>query len=208
VLKLNAAWFAERQFATMTGLLMFIGNMGGFLSAAPLAWLVGVTSWRNVFVGAGALSLLLGALIWALLRDNPASWDCPRSRRWRADREHQPQTSHWREGLALVLRNPMTWPGFFMNLGLIGSYLTFNGLWARALPARGAWDGANHGHLSHQRHDFRLCDRIVPGRHAVRPDRAPPAAAAVSGRHLRRVLDPVDRRLVDAACSELFAVAR
>jgi MFS family permease len=31
---------------------------------------------------------------------------------------------------AIVLRNRRTWPGFFMNLGLIGSYLTFNGLWA------------------------------------------------------------------------------
>ncbi len=39
VLKLNAAWFPERRFATMTGLLMFLGNMGGLLSAVPLVGL-------------------------------------------------------------------------------------------------------------------------------------------------------------------------
>jgi sugar phosphate permease len=130
VLKLNAAWFAERQFATMTGLLMFIGNMGGFLSAAPLAWVVGVTSWRNVFVAAGVLSLVLGALIWLLLRDNPGELGLPSVQALAGRPEHTPQSSHWLEGLAIVLRNRRTWPGFFMNLGLIGSYLTFGGLWA------------------------------------------------------------------------------
>jgi MFS family permease len=29
-----------------------------------------------------------------------------------------------------VLRNPATWPGFFLNLGLGGSFLAFAGLWA------------------------------------------------------------------------------
>jgi sugar phosphate permease len=130
VLKLTAAWFAERQFATMTGLLMFIGNMGGFLSATPLAWVVGVTSWRNVFVAAGILSLLLGALTWALLRDNPSELGLPSSQELEGLPEHPPHSGHWLEGLAVVLRNRMTWPGFFMNLGLIGSYLTFSGLWA------------------------------------------------------------------------------
>lgn len=130
VLKLNAAWFPERQFATMTGLLMFIGNMGGFLSAAPLAWVVGVTSWRNIFIAAGVLSLALGALTWLLLRDSARELGLPSPQELEGRPEHRPRPSHWREGLAIVLRNPKTWPGFFMNLGLIGSYLTFMGLWA------------------------------------------------------------------------------
>ena len=130
VLKLNAAWFSERQFATMTGLLMFIGNMGGLMSAAPLAWAVGVTSWRNVFIAAGMLSLVLGALIWVLLRDNPRELGLPSVQALEDRPEHVHQSSHWRGGLSIVLRNRRTWPGFFMNLGLIGAYLTFNGLWA------------------------------------------------------------------------------
>ena len=33
-------------------------------------------------------------------------------------------------GSAVVLRNQATWPGFFVNLGLAGAYLSFAGLWA------------------------------------------------------------------------------
>ena len=130
VLKLNAAWFSERAFATMTGLLMFIGNLGGFMAAAPLAWMVGVTSWRNVFIAAGMLSLALGALIWLLLRDSPRELGLPSPQELEGRPEYTPQSSDWLQGLGIVLRNRRTWPGFFMNLGLIGSYLTFNGLWA------------------------------------------------------------------------------
>lgn len=130
VLKLTAAWFSERQFATVTGLLMFIGNMGGLLSAAPLAWIVGLTSWRNVFVVSGVVSLALGALIWALLRDNPRNLGLPTPNEIEGRPETAPQSKHWIEGLGIVLRNRLTWPGFFMTLGLVGSFLTFAGLWA------------------------------------------------------------------------------
>ncbi len=130
VLKLTAAWFSERQFATVTGLLMFIGNMGGLMSAAPLAWIVGFTSWRNVFVAAGLLSLALAVLIWSLLRDNPRELGLPTMNELEGKAEPRPTTDHWLEGLGVVLRNRLTWPGFFMNLGLVGSFLTFAGLWA------------------------------------------------------------------------------
>ena len=36
----------------------------------------------------------------------------------------------WRRALASVLANPATWPGFFVNAGIAGSYLAFAGLWA------------------------------------------------------------------------------
>ena len=130
VLKLTAAWFSERHFATVTGLLMFIGNMGGLLSAAPLAWIVAFMSWRNVFVAAGAVSFVLAALIWALLRDNPRELGLPAMSEIDGRPETSPQSDHWLEGLGIVLRNRLTWPGFFMTLGLVGSFLTFAGLWA------------------------------------------------------------------------------
>jgi len=50
LLKINSAWFKEREFATLVGATMLMGNIGAVFSAAPLAWVVTVTSWRNVFV--------------------------------------------------------------------------------------------------------------------------------------------------------------
>jgi sugar phosphate permease len=130
VLKLNAAWFAERRFATMTGLLMFIGNIGGLLSAVPLAWVAAQGAWRSVFVGAGALSVVLALLTWLFLRDNPRQLGLPSMQQLEGKPEYPPARENWRAALAAVLANRRTWPGFVMQLGLAGSYLSWGGLWA------------------------------------------------------------------------------
>lgn len=130
VLKLNAAWFPERRFATMTGLLMFIGNMGGLLSAVPLGWAAAHGAWRSVFVGAGALSLLLAVLTWLFLRDNPRELGLPSMQQLEGNPEYPPARENWRAALTTVLANRRTWPGFVMQLGLAGSYLSWAGLWA------------------------------------------------------------------------------
>jgi sugar phosphate permease len=130
LLKLVAAWFREREFATLSGLVMFMGNAGAILSAAPLAWAVTVTSWRNVFVAIGLLSLA-GALVTGLLvRDDPAAAGLPSMRELDGEEPHPAHRGGWHEGLSLVVRNRSTWPGFFVNMGLGGSFLAFAGLWA------------------------------------------------------------------------------
>lgn len=130
VLKLNAAWFPERQFATMTGLLMFIGNMGGLLSAAPLAWLVEQVSWRYVFVVTGAISILLAGLTWRFLRDSPREMGLPSMRELEGKPEYPRVNQDWLQALKTVLANRRTWPSFLAFFGQVGSYLSFTGLWA------------------------------------------------------------------------------
>jgi sugar phosphate permease len=130
VLKLNAAWFPERQFATMVGVLMFLGNCGAVLSAAPLVWLAAYTSWRNVFIVLGAVSLVLGGLIWLFLRDNPRQMGLPSMRELEGLPEHPRHEGHWLSGLKTVAGNPRTWPCFVVNFGIFGAYLSFAGLWA------------------------------------------------------------------------------
>ena len=130
VLKLNAAWFPERRFATMTGLLVFIGNLGGLLSAEPLAWAAAHGVWRGVFVGAGALSTLLAVFTWLFLRDNPRQLGLPSMQQLEGKPEFPPARENWRAALATVLANPRTWPGFLVQFGQIGAYLSWGGLWA------------------------------------------------------------------------------
>lgn len=130
VLKLNAAWFPERRFATMTGLLMFIGNMGGLLSAVPLAWVAAQGAWRSVFVAAGGLSVMLALLTWLFLRDNPRQLGLPSMQQLEGKPEYPRAQENWRVALRTVLANVRTWPGFVMQLGMAGSYLSWGGLWA------------------------------------------------------------------------------
>jgi sugar phosphate permease len=130
LLKLVAAWFREHEFATLSGLVMFLGNLGAVLSAAPLAWAVTFASWRTVFVAIGLASVAGATLTFLLVRDDPRDVGLPSIRELDGHAAHAPRTGSWHHGLRAVARNPATWPGFFVNLGLAGSFLSFAGLWA------------------------------------------------------------------------------
>jgi sugar phosphate permease len=125
LLKICASWYPPERFATLSGLTQFVGNLGAVAAGAPLAWLVTVTSWRSAFIGLGVMSLVIGVLTWAIVRDRPEQ------------RGYEPvilATVHasvpWTQALARVLGNRATWPGFFVNIGVGGTYLAFAGLWA------------------------------------------------------------------------------
>ncbi|MDD2913917.1 MAG: MFS transporter [Gallionella sp.] len=130
LLKLNAAWFHDRHFATMTGATILLGNAGSLLAAAPLAWALAYVSWRSVFVAVGALSLLLALLAWWLVRDHPGEAGLPSLRELDGKAAHPPHAGHWYDGLLIVLKNRATWPGLWVNMGLAGSLFAFGGLWA------------------------------------------------------------------------------
>jgi sugar phosphate permease len=127
ILKVSAVWFPPNRFATLAGVTMFAGNLGAVIAGAPLAWLVGELSWRTVFAALAALSMLLGVATWWKVRDTPAALGFPAVNREPA--AASPDV-HWSQALSIVLRNRDTWPGFFVNAGIAGSYLAFAGLWA------------------------------------------------------------------------------
>jgi len=130
LLKLNAAWFHDRHFATMTGATILLGNAGSLLAAAPLAWALGYVSWRTVFTAVGVLSLLLAVLAWWWVRNHPGEAGLPSLRELDGKTAHPPHTGHWYDGLLIVLKNRATWPGLWVNMGLAGSLFAFAGLWA------------------------------------------------------------------------------
>lgn len=130
LLKLNAAWFHDRHFATAVGLTLLLGNVGSVLAAAPFAWVLQFTSWRTVFVVLGGVSFATAMLTWLFVRDHPGEAGLPSLRELEGEVAHPRHEGHWFEGLMTVLRNRLTWPNFWMNLGIGGSFLAFAGLWA------------------------------------------------------------------------------
>ncbi len=150
LLKLNAAWFSERKFGTLSGLTILLGNLGAVLAAAPLAWVLAYASWREVFVVVGGFSLVMAGMAWWLVRDDPVQAGLPSLRELEGKAAHPAHAGHWYDGLLLVARNRLTWPGFFVNLGISGSLFAFAGLWAVPLLTQGhGWDrGAATAHTS------------------------------------------------------------
>lgn len=127
LLKISAVWFPPNRFATLNGITLFAGNLGAVIAGAPLALLVTQMSWRTVFVSLALVSAALGVATWILVRDRPEQ------------RGFRPVNvvgaahglaERWPVALRRVLTNRATWPGFFVNLGIGGSFLAFAGLWA------------------------------------------------------------------------------
>lgn len=60
--------FPQEQFATLVGIISSVGTIGNILAASPLAYLTSTIGWRNTFLIAGGMTVLLGFLIFWILK--------------------------------------------------------------------------------------------------------------------------------------------
>jgi len=125
----NADWWSERRYGFISGLTVFLGNVGAILAASPLAALLAVASWRTIFIAIGAFSILIAALTYILVRDRPEDMGFPSLREMEGKVAHAPRSKHWWHDLLEVLGNREVWPGFFASVGLGGGALALVGLW-------------------------------------------------------------------------------
>ena len=124
ILKMQSVWFKREEFPMITGYSSLVGNFGGVLATTPLALLVLAIGWRYSFVVIASVSFLFFALILLFVKDHPRdigfsspNGDAPIS------------TERFWVGLWKVLKNPRTWPNFFILFALMGSITSFSGLW-------------------------------------------------------------------------------
>lgn len=118
MLKIIAVSFEDRRFASLTGVGVFVGNIGSIMAGIPLAFAATELGWRNVFVTVGIASLILGTLAWFLMRNKKNMGG------GKIDR------TVVITGFVTVFKNRLTWPPVLTNFGSFGSYFTFAGLWA------------------------------------------------------------------------------
>lgn len=136
-------WFPERRFATVSGLLVGLGTVGGLFAGTPLAWLAQSVGWRAVFTG-GAGVIALAALVLAVAgRDAPAGGPSG-ARRLRSPlgrgAPHRapsptlppaaPPGPVATGSLATVLRDARFWRIAFLDLFCVGTLLAVQALWA------------------------------------------------------------------------------
>jgi sugar phosphate permease len=129
LMKSNAVWFSDRQYGRISGLTLLLGNLGSILAAGPLALLLLEVSWRQVFIGAGIVSMGMAVLTLSLVRNRPQDAGFPSLREQEGLPPHPPRDQHWLRDLREVLGNRDVWPGFWVNFGLTGCFFAFAGLW-------------------------------------------------------------------------------
>lgn len=126
LMRSNTVWFSERRYGLVSGLTLFLGNLGSIMAAGPLAALLAVVSWRTVFVAAGLVSMGLALLTLLFVKNCPEDAGFPPLRHMESPAEER---AHWLHDLKAVLGNRVVWPGFWVNFGITGSLFAFAGLW-------------------------------------------------------------------------------
>ena len=128
-MKNNSIWFSERMFGFMSGLTLLVGNLGSVMAAAPLAAVLNVYSWRSVFVGIGMVSIGLAVLGFLFVRNRPEDFGLASVQEMEGKKNMATRSQHWTKDLAGVVRMIRIWPGFWVQLGVIGGSYAFMGLW-------------------------------------------------------------------------------
>ncbi|MGF1547787.1 MAG: MFS transporter [Thiotrichales bacterium] len=129
LMRSNTQWFSERRYGLISGLTLLLGNIGSILAAGPLAMLLGAVSWRSVFVGIGAFSLVLAVVSALFVRNRPEDTGLPSVRELEGKISHPARHQHWLRDLRDVFATPAVWPSFFVMFGVTGSLFAFAGLW-------------------------------------------------------------------------------
>ena len=128
IMKSNSVWFHEKDFGFMSGLTLLIGNLGSVLAAGPLSALLTTVAWRSIFIGIGLFSLVLAILSFLIIRNRPEDLGLPAPNRYSTSQQG-PHSNHWLKNLFSVVSVLRIWPGFWIQLGMIGSLYSFMGLW-------------------------------------------------------------------------------
>jgi len=128
LLKLAANWFAPHRFALISGLALFCGIVGAVFAGTPLRILVDLSGWRNVMLFSAVITIAIGVGTWLFVRDYP------HEKGFEDFLQASPATAEKRHsGIIADVFHVFTYRNvvllFLVPGGIVGSVLTFSGLW-------------------------------------------------------------------------------
>jgi MFS family permease len=128
LLKLSSSWFPKKIYAFVAGNALSIGLIGAVTAGTPLRFLMDIFHWRGIICFTGLMTLVLGGLIWIVVRD----WPQEKGYSGFTEKISRPESlslsSIW-ISLFKVLKYRNTLLLFVIPGGIVGCILTFSGLW-------------------------------------------------------------------------------
>ncbi len=128
ILKLAVHWLDPRQFALASGMALFIGIVGAVFAGVPLRLMVEAFGWRMVMGASALFPLIIAIAIWFFVRDDPKEKGYASYTTHEAPDDLNPW-SHAFTGLVRVFKYRNTWLLSLVPGGIVGSILSFAGLW-------------------------------------------------------------------------------
>jgi sugar phosphate permease len=128
-LKLATHWLPSERFAMMSGLGLFVGNMGALVAQVPLRLLVEQVGWRAAAMSSAGLALAVGILAIAMVRNDPAERGYSSYAHKSLRSTHHLTLWELLKGFKHVFGYRNTWLIFLAQGAFVGSILAFTGLW-------------------------------------------------------------------------------
>ena len=125
-LKIYGNWFSPHEFATISGFMVAIGNLGNLSATAPLALAVSRFGWRQPFLAVGLLQAAAVVLVYFLVSDCPPADRTPEKEPLY---ESHPASHGIIEGWRLVMSDRSFWLLSLLAFFWYGNYMVLQGLW-------------------------------------------------------------------------------
>lgn len=154
IMKILATWYRRDEFASLSGILLAVGNLGGLSAAGPLALMSEAMGWQQVFLILGIITATIAAATWIIIRDRPSDIGLPSIQEIEEEEgsriasEVSPiETISMRRALRITFGSGRRfWPVAIWFFFTYGSMMVYQGLWAGPffMDVLG-WDNATIG---------------------------------------------------------------
>lgn len=124
--KALSQWFREKEFTTMVGLLMSVGNFGAVVATTPLAWAAGTWGWRPTFFLIGGVTLGMAILMLTVTHDPPQ----PKKPDPGDDDAAGSPSAGLARNTITIISSVQFWLVAILFFGIYGTAVTLQGLWA------------------------------------------------------------------------------
>jgi len=127
-LKLFSRWYSKREYATMVGILLAVGNLGALSASYPLAMIANDFGWRYAFYIISIISIFLAVIAWVFIRDSPEHYLNKGKAVSSADSKANKQSIS-KDHLRLITKNKDVWILSIWLFVVYGALLAYQGLW-------------------------------------------------------------------------------
>jgi len=128
MLKLASHWLPPKQYAMASGMALFCGIIGAVLAGVPLGLFVDSYGWRPVMIASAIATFGVAVGIWMVVRDDPKEKGYASYAAYHRDDDTRVRDGVF-AGIRAVFRYRNTWLLYLVPGAVVGSVLTFAGLW-------------------------------------------------------------------------------
>jgi len=77
IMKILAVWYRKDEFASMSGILLLVGNVGGIAAATPMVIMMDDLGIQNTYIVLAIITAAIALLCWFIVRNHPSEKDLP-----------------------------------------------------------------------------------------------------------------------------------